>query len=191
MPCTAERPHPSVMASPVHPRVIIRFCTQCKWMLRAAYFAQELLSTFSTDLGEVALVPSTGGVFVIEIDTGSPTAGDTGVPGRVLWDRKIDNGFPATKELKKRVRDVIDPGRDLGHVDGKKQTKEETPVLTPDEMPARQSIWKGEVCEDFGEVQRILRPLKYNLPEYFYSSISSRRSTVPWQEDYFCTLPLG
>jgi hypothetical protein len=25
-----------------------------------------------------------------------------------------------TKELKKRVRDIIEPGRDLGHVDGKK-----------------------------------------------------------------------
>lgn len=27
-----------------------------------------------------------------------------------------------TKELKKRVRDIIDPGRDLGHVDGKKKS---------------------------------------------------------------------
>ncbi|PSS00976.1 Rdx type Seleno protein, partial [Coniella lustricola] len=82
------------------PRVTIKFCTQCKWMLRAAYFAQELLSTFSTALGEVALQPSTGGTFSC-----------------VLWDRKIDGGFPETKELKRRVRDVIEPGRDLGHVD--------------------------------------------------------------------------
>ncbi len=35
----------------------------------------------------------------------------------VLWDRKVDGGFPETKELKRRVRDVIEPGRDLGHVD--------------------------------------------------------------------------
>jgi hypothetical protein len=34
-----------------------------------------------------------------------------------LWDRKTDGGFPETKELKRRVRDVIQPGRDLGHVD--------------------------------------------------------------------------
>jgi hypothetical protein len=27
-----------------------------------------------------------------------------------------------TKELKKRVRDIIEPGRDLGHVDGKKKS---------------------------------------------------------------------
>ncbi len=35
----------------------------------------------------------------------------------MLWDRKVDGGFPETKELKRRVRDVIEPGRDLGHVD--------------------------------------------------------------------------
>ncbi|KAK0748724.1 Rdx type Seleno protein, partial [Apiosordaria backusii] len=85
------------------PRITIQFCTQCKWMLRAAYFAQELLSTFPTSLGEVALQPATGGVFVLT--------------KKVLWDRKIDGGFPETKELKRRVRDVIDPGRGLGHVD--------------------------------------------------------------------------
>ncbi|KAI1502232.1 Rdx family-domain-containing protein [Biscogniauxia marginata] len=117
------------------PRITIRFCTQCKWMLRAAYFAQELLSTFSTSLGEVALQPSTGGTFVVEIffqalsdsneppSTSSPiTASITAtnpvaIQRRVLWDRKADGGFPEIKELKRRVRDVIEPGRNLGHVD--------------------------------------------------------------------------
>ncbi|KAK0669633.1 Rdx family-domain-containing protein [Cercophora samala] len=114
------------------PRVTIQFCTQCKWMLRAAYFAQELLSTFSTSLGEVALQPATGGVFIVEITTSttsttsSPATATTteasnevnpAVKKKVLWDRKTDGGFPETKELKRRVRDVIDPGRGLGHVD--------------------------------------------------------------------------
>ncbi|KAK3899904.1 Rdx family-domain-containing protein [Staphylotrichum tortipilum] len=108
------------------PRVTIQFCTQCKWMLRAAYFAQELLSTFSTALGEVALQPATGGVFVIEITTSSSAsveAATTTEGGGLqtqtvrLWDRKTDGGFPETKELKRRVRDVVAPGRDLGHVD--------------------------------------------------------------------------
>lgn len=36
---------------------------------------------------------------------------------RVLWDRKTNGGFPETKELKRRVRDVIEPERNLGHVD--------------------------------------------------------------------------
>ncbi|OTB20581.1 hypothetical protein K445DRAFT_313051 [Daldinia sp. EC12] len=106
------------------PRITIRFCTQCKWMLRAAYFAQELLSTFSTSLGEVALQPSTGGTFVVEIFFQPPVTSTTNssdpspaVQNRVLWNRKTDGGFPETKELKRRVRDVIEPGRNLGHVD--------------------------------------------------------------------------
>lgn len=45
------------------------------------------------------------------------TGGTTTTTSRVLWDRKADGGFPETKELKRRVRDVIEPGRDLGHVD--------------------------------------------------------------------------
>ncbi|KAL8631512.1 hypothetical protein Q9189_002730 [Teloschistes chrysophthalmus] len=34
-----------------------------------------------------------------------------------LWDRKTEGGFPEIKQLKKLVRDIIDPSRDLGHVD--------------------------------------------------------------------------
>ncbi len=67
--------------------------------------AQELLSTFGTDLAEVALVPGTGGVFCIEYE------------GQTLWDRKTDGGFPDAKTLKQSVRDRLDPGRDLGHID--------------------------------------------------------------------------
>ncbi|PHH49715.1 hypothetical protein CFIMG_006084RA [Ceratocystis fimbriata CBS 114723] len=108
----------------VFPRITIQFCTQCKWMLRATYFAQELLSTFSTALGEVALQPGTGGVFIVRIESASASASasDSG-PGsdlistHILWDRAVDGGFPETKELKRRVRDVIQPGRDLGHND--------------------------------------------------------------------------
>ncbi|KAI1113232.1 hypothetical protein F5Y14DRAFT_418749 [Nemania sp. NC0429] len=119
------RPASAPSASPPPlPRITIRFCTQCKWMLRAAYFAQELLSTFSTSLGEVALQPATGGVFIVEIHHRVDPASSTSVPGpdptiqsRILWDRKADGGFPETKELKRRVRDVIEPGRNLGHVD--------------------------------------------------------------------------
>ena len=47
--------------SDLRPRIAIRYCTQCHWLLRAAWLAQELLSTFGTDLGEVALAPGTGG----------------------------------------------------------------------------------------------------------------------------------
>ncbi len=87
------------------PRIAITYCTQCQWLLRAAWMAQELLSTFGADLGEVALVPGTGGVFEIRYE------------GETIWERKADGGFPEAKVLKQRVRDRLDPARDLGHSD--------------------------------------------------------------------------
>lgn len=87
------------------PEIVITYCTQCQWLLRAAWLAQELLSTFSDDLARVALEPGTGGVFRITCD------------GVEIWERKTDGGFPEAKVLKQRVRDRIDPGRDLGHSD--------------------------------------------------------------------------
>jgi selenoprotein W-related protein len=87
------------------PRIVIVYCTQCQWLLRAAWMAQELLSTFGGELSEVTLKPGTGGIFQIACD------------GELIWDRKRDGGFPDAATLKQRVRDRIDPGRDLGHID--------------------------------------------------------------------------
>jgi selenoprotein W-related protein len=88
-----------------HPRVEIRYCTQCRWILRAGWLAQELLSTFDTTLGEVALVPGTGGIFEVRVD------------GELVWSRKEQGRFPEAKELKQRVRDRVAPDKDLGHSD--------------------------------------------------------------------------
>ncbi|MCJ1374720.1 hypothetical protein MMC20_005952 [Loxospora ochrophaea] len=86
-------------------------------------YAQELLSTFSLSLGEVSLIPSTSGTFQIDIIHASPSTSSSSAPlSTPLWDRKTDGGFPETKILKQRVRDVIEPGRHLGHVDGKRET---------------------------------------------------------------------
>lgn len=87
------------------PRVEVEYCTQCGWLLRAGWVAQELLSTFALELAEVALVPGVGGVFEVRVD------GDT------VWSRHQHGGFPEPKELKQRVRDRVAPGRDLGHAD--------------------------------------------------------------------------
>ena len=86
-------------------RIHIRYCTQCQWLLRSAWYAQELLSTFGEQLTEVALSPSHGGTFEIWCE-------DT-----LLWERKRDGGFPDIKTLKRQVRDQIDPAQDLGHID--------------------------------------------------------------------------
>ena len=66
---------------------------------------QELLTTFPADLGEVALVPGTGGVFQVRLD------------GELLWDRATEGGFPELSRLKQLVRDRVAPGRSLGHSD--------------------------------------------------------------------------
>ena len=81
----------------------INYCTQCQWLLRAAWLAQEPLSSFADDLERVALLPGTGGVFRITCN------------GQQIWERKADGGFPEARELKQRLRDLIDPTRDLGH----------------------------------------------------------------------------
>ena len=87
------------------PRIQILYCVKCKWLLRAAWLAQELLSTFESEIGEVALSPADSGVFQVI------------VAGQTVWDRKVDDGFPQAKELKQRVRDVISPQKVLGHSD--------------------------------------------------------------------------
>lgn len=92
-------------AAAAKPRIVIAYCTQCQWLLRAAWMAQELLATFAGDLGEVALQPCTGGIFHITYDDA------------LLWERKRDGGFPDVKTLKQLVRDRLDPQRDLGHID--------------------------------------------------------------------------
>ncbi|KAL8798331.1 MAG: hypothetical protein Q9182_006756 [Xanthomendoza sp. 2 TL-2023] len=46
-----------------------------------------------------------------------------------VWDRKTEGGFPETKQLKKLVRDIIEPSRYLGHVD-RHGTKPNSPVQT-------------------------------------------------------------
>ncbi len=67
--------------------------------------AQEVLATFTDAIGEVALVPTTGGTFEIWADD------------RLLWSLAENDCFPQPKELKQRVRDAIDPEKDLGHAD--------------------------------------------------------------------------
>ena len=90
------------------PAVTITYCSQCNWLLRAAWIAQELLSSFSTDLASVTLVPGTGGIYEIKVDD------------ELIWERKRDGGFPEAAALKQRVRDICFPERSLGHIDKKK-----------------------------------------------------------------------
>lgn len=88
------------------PTVTITYCPKCGWMLRASYFASELLTTFVDELDGVLLKPAeTAGEFRIFIDD-----------ERVV-DRKSDGGFPEITALKRLIRDRIAPNKPLGHTD--------------------------------------------------------------------------
>jgi selenoprotein W-related protein len=87
------------------PRIEIEYCTRCRWLLRSAWIAQELLSTFETEIGELALIPGSGGIWELRVD------------GATIWSRAAQGGFPDIKELKQLVRDHIAPGKVLGHTD--------------------------------------------------------------------------
>jgi selenoprotein W-related protein len=90
--------------SPYGGDVDIEYCVGCRWMLRASWAAQELLTTFADPskpeegrtVRSVRLIPSQGqggGIFRVKVN------------GELVWDRKIDGGFPEMKDLKQRVRD--------------------------------------------------------------------------------------
>lgn len=89
----------------------IVYCTQCRWLLRAAWMAQELLSTFDHEISALTLKPGTGGVFEVRAN------------GELVWSRKDQRRFPEITELKRLVRDHVAPGRSLGHADRKDQSE--------------------------------------------------------------------
>lgn len=88
-------------------KVTIEYCKLCRWMMRASWMAQELLTTFSEELGEVTLKQGTGGIFNIYAN------------GELVFSRKEEGRFPEITELKQLVRDKIAPQKSLGHSDKK------------------------------------------------------------------------
>ena len=87
------------------PRIEIEYCTGCRWLLRAAWMAQELLTTFEKELGGVTLVPGEGGVLDVRLE------------GQIIFSRQQKGRFPESKELKRLIRDRIAPEKQLGHSD--------------------------------------------------------------------------
>ena len=88
-------------------RIEIVYCRQCRWLMRSAWMAQELLTTFDQEISELVLKPGSGGIFEIRAN------------GALIWSREVEGRFPEITELKQRVRDHIAPGRSLGHADRK------------------------------------------------------------------------
>ena len=93
------------------PTLTIKYCPKCGWLLRAAYMAQEFLTTFADELKGVQLQPSeTSGAYTVSIND------------EIIFDRKFQGDFLEIKELKQMVRDKIAPGKSLGHSDKKSAT---------------------------------------------------------------------
>ena len=96
-----------VMAANEKAHVSIHYCSRCRWLLRSSWMAQELLTTFEDDIGEMSLLPNGEGKFSIWVNQ------------QCVWERKRDGGFPELPILKQRVRDVINPDKSLGHSEKK------------------------------------------------------------------------
>jgi selenoprotein W-related protein len=90
------------------PTIEIEYCPKCGWLLRAAYMAQELLTTFQEEVYGITLVPSEiAGRFLIRRED------------IIIFDRKREGGFKDVKIIKQLVRDQICPEKNLGHSDNK------------------------------------------------------------------------
>ena len=84
-------------------RVEITYCTRCRFLLRAAWLAQELLTTFESELSEVALPPGSGGIFEVRLN------------GETIASNRNNGPMPEAAEVKRLLRDRIAPGRKIGH----------------------------------------------------------------------------
>jgi len=91
----------------VKSRIEIEYCAACRFLMRATWVAQELLTTFQDEIERLELVPGSGGIFEVRAD------------GDRIWSREERGRFPELKELKQLVRDRVAPEKDLGHSDRK------------------------------------------------------------------------
>lgn len=90
------------------PVITIEYCPKCGWLLRAAYMAQEILTTFAEDVKAVSLQPADiSGRYTIYVND------------EKIFDRKEQGRFPEIKELKQLIRDKAAPEKSLGHSDRK------------------------------------------------------------------------
>jgi selenoprotein W-related protein len=126
-------------SSPASNRISIQYCTGCRWMLKAFWTAQELLTTFEDDLEAVTVVPSASkGIYAVVLN------GD-----KLLWDRKERGGFPSPKSLKQIVRDLVEPEKFLGHSDTEeRQQSYEDKAETETDTISREDLQSSFTIEE-------------------------------------------
>jgi selenoprotein W-related protein len=85
-------------------KITIIYCPGCRWLTRASWISQELLTTFEKEITELALCPSEiAGTFQVFVND------------KKIHCRKKNQGFPELKILKQKVRSIICPDKNLGH----------------------------------------------------------------------------
>ncbi len=77
-------------SAPKH-RLEIEFCTVCKFQGRAFWLARELFDQRPDIATEIALLPSSGGAFIVRYD------------GVAVFDRAATGRFPEPKEIREAV----------------------------------------------------------------------------------------
>jgi selenoprotein W-related protein len=70
------------------PRLEIEFCTKCRFQGRAFWMARELFDVVPEIVGEIALVPSSGGVFTVRYG------------GAIVWELATNGRFPEPKDIR-------------------------------------------------------------------------------------------
>jgi len=100
------------------PGLTIEYCNRCRWQHRAAWVQTELLLTFpSSVIASSTLIPleaeDTAGRFRIWLQCNPQDS------PLLIWDRKQEGGFPELKVVKQKIRDILQPGKSLGHSDRK------------------------------------------------------------------------
>lgn len=103
-----------------YPIVSISYCVKCNWVLRACWYQQEILQTFTSKaktpeeaiVRSIVLKPSfVSGTFKVYVKASAESEWIQ------VWDRVEHKGFPEAKILKQYIRNVLSPETKLGHSD--------------------------------------------------------------------------
>ena len=72
--------------------------------------------------------------------------------GEVIWDKTHEGRFPESKELKRLVRNILDPDKDLGHSDDGEKEKPEKAAA--EEQQSRPSPFEDMSDEEAEEMRQ-------------------------------------
>ncbi|AMD20182.1 HDL562Cp [Eremothecium sinecaudum] len=133
-----------------YPKVAIVFCDKCRWNLRSAWYLQELLQTFGDSIKELSLVPGPVGLFQV-LGYLNKEQEDEAKP-LLIWDRKVNGGFPDSKLLKQKVKALIfaedDQVKIGAHISRSKAEQQNEGLLISEDCKEDDSDCAKRECEE-------------------------------------------